>query len=54
MDKEMTFTLTVRYPTGGGQRDTYDLEGLRAELKQLAMVLDALVPGETVEIKRIA
>ena len=51
----MEFTLTVRYPNnGGGQRDTYDLPAMQAELGQLARVLDALVVGEVVEIKRIS
>lgn len=51
----MEFSLTVRYPNnGGGQRDTYDLATLQAELSQLARVLDALVVGEVVEIKRLS
>ena len=50
----MQFTLTIRFPDGTGGREQYDLLAMQAELGQLAKVLDALVPGETVEIKRIS
>jgi hypothetical protein len=50
----MQFTLTVRYPDGSGGREQHDLTTMRVELGQLARVLDALLVGEVVEIKRIS
>jgi hypothetical protein len=50
----MQFTLTVRYPDGTGGREQYDLTGMKVQVKELAKLLDALAPGEVVEIKRIS
>jgi hypothetical protein len=50
----MEFTLTIRFPDGTGQRESHDLQGMKDSLWALAKVLDALVPGETVEIKRVS
>lgn len=50
----MQFKLTVTYPDGTSGCQWEDLTGMQAELGQLAKVLDALVVGEVVEIKRIS
>jgi DNA-binding HxlR family transcriptional regulator len=48
------FTVTVRFPGGGGERTEYSLTELAAELGQLCTVLDAVAPRETITIERIA
>lgn len=50
----MKFKLTVQYPDGTKGCEWHDLVTLRQELAQIANVLDALVPGETVTIERIS